>query len=196
MQQYIDIYYKTFKSLNPKMTDEEWAYFERGLVIKTFEKHDYFIEAYRRNQFLGFVISGLIRGFYLNNSAEDITTAFIKEYEWVTDYPSLLVNNPSRYNFQCLEPSTVIIVNFEHIKKGYDSFPGFERNGRLVAEEVLKQQQKRIESFQFDSAEQRYQEFVRDNPTLFNRISLTHLSSYLGIERPSLSRIRKRLLGL
>jgi CRP/FNR family transcriptional regulator len=108
----------------------------------------------------------------------------------------LLQHKPSRYLFQCLEVSIIISLPFAHIQKGYELFPGFERNGRLIAEEVLMQQQKRIESFQFDSAEQRYLDFVKDYPQLFNRISLTHLSSYLGIERPSLSRIRKKLAGL
>lgn len=121
---------------------------------------------------------------------------FVKENEWATDYPSLLMHRPSRYNFQCLEPTTIITVPYAHIQQGYDRFAGFERNGRLIAEEVLKAQQQRIESFQFDNAEQRYLDFVKHNPSLFNRISLTHLSSYLGIERPSLSRIRKKIAGL
>jgi hypothetical protein len=34
---------------------------------------------------------------------------------------------------------------------------------------------------------------MKENPALMQRISLTHLSASLGIERPSLSRIRKRL---
>jgi hypothetical protein len=63
----------------------------------------------------------------------------------------------------------------------------------LIAEEVLMSQQKRIESFLFDNAETRYLDFVRENPDVFNRISLSHLSSYLGIERQSLTRIRKKL---
>jgi hypothetical protein len=62
-----------------------------------------------------------------------------------------------------------------------------------VAEEVVVMQQSRIESFLFENAEQRYLNFISSNPNLFNRISLTYLSSYLGIERQSLSRIRKSL---
>ncbi|WP_299289348.1 Crp/Fnr family transcriptional regulator [uncultured Mucilaginibacter sp.] len=196
MQTSIQIYYQTFKTLNPKMTEEEWAYFESGLTVREFKARDYFIEANKKNQLLGFVTSGLIRGFYMGHLGEDITTTFIKEYEFVTDYPSLLSHKPSRYNFQCLEPATIITIDFNHIRSGYNQFPGFERNGRLIAEEILKGQQKRIESFQFDSAETRYLDFVKENPQLFNRISLTHLSSYLGIERPSLSRIRKKIVGL
>jgi DNA-binding MarR family transcriptional regulator len=68
-----------------------------------------------------------------------------------------------------------------------------ERYGRLVAEEVLKFQQKRIESFLFETAEQRYLNFVKEQPELLSRVSLSHLSSYLGIERQTLTRIRKKL---
>jgi DNA-binding MurR/RpiR family transcriptional regulator len=57
----------------------------------------------------------------------------------------------------------------------------------------LKIQQKRIEGFLFDNAETRYLDFIEENPDLFNRVSLSYLASYLGIERQSLTRIRKKL---
>lgn len=196
MQSDVQLYHQAIKLLNPKGTQEEWDYFESGFVIEQYKPRAYFIEADKKHHRLGFVTSGLVRGYYLNDLGEDITTTFAAEGGWATDYPSLLLHKPSRYNFQCLEPTTIISVSFDHIQKGYDLFVGFERNGRLIAEEALKQQQKRIESFQFASAEQRYLDFVNEHPQLFNRISLTHLSSYLGIERPSLSRIRKKLAGL
>jgi hypothetical protein len=68
-----------------------------------------------------------------------------------------------------------------------------EKYGRLIAQEILKDQQKRIESFLFENAEQRYINFVKENPNLNNRVSISYLSTYLGIERPSLSRIRKKI---
>lgn len=196
MRDNFDYFRQVILHLNPAITTQEWDYFQQGLTTHSLIPKTFFIEANKPNQLLGFVTSGLIRGYYLNEAGEEITTTFVKEAEWVTDYPSLLLDRPSRYNFQCLEPTTLITVSYGHIQKGYDQFMGFERNGRLIAEAILKQQQRRIESFQFDSAEQRYLDFVRENPDLFNRISLTHLSSYLGIERPSLSRIRRKLVGL
>jgi hypothetical protein len=77
--------------------------------------------------------------------------------------------------------------------KSFSKFPSLEKYGRLIAEEVLKTQQKRIESFLFENAEQRYRNFIKESPNLSNRVSLSYLSSYLGIERPSLSRIRKKI---
>jgi CRP-like cAMP-binding protein len=75
----------------------------------------------------------------------------------------------------------------------YQQSPKFERYGRLIAEEILKRQQTRIESFIFQTAEERYLDFMKQHPALFNRISLSHLCSYLGIERQSLTRIRQKL---
>jgi len=196
MDQDVSMFHRAIRQLNPAVTDDEWAYFQSGFTRHTFAPKAFFIEAGMSNHQLGFVTSGLIRGYYINDKGEDITTLFVSENGWATDYPSLLMGKPSRYNYQCLEPTTLITVSYNHIRAGYDRYVGFERNGRLIAEAVLMQQQRRIESFQFDSAEQRYLAFIRENPTLFNRISLTHLSSYLGIERPSLSRIRRKLVGL
>ena len=196
MEDAIHQYYHAIHQLNPAVTTDEWAYFQRGFTFHTLKSKAFFIEAGKSNHQLGFITSGLIRGYYLNEQGEDITTLFVSEKGWATDYPSLLMHRPSRYNFQCLEPTTLIAVSYEHIRAGYDRYVGFERNGRLIAETVLMEQQRRIESFQFDSAEQRYLDFIKSNPSLFNRISLTHLSSYLGIERPSLSRIRRKIAGL
>lgn len=188
--------HQAIMQLNPAVTAEEWAYFQAGLSVHTVKPRLFFIEAGKRNHQLGFINSGLIRGYYINDAGEEITTTFSTENQWITDYPSMLIGKPSRYNYQCLEPTTLLAVSYAHIRAGYDRYVGFERNGRLIAELILTQQQLRIESFQFETAEQRYLDFIGQNPDLFNRISLTHLSSYLGIERPSLSRIRRKLVGL
>ncbi len=94
---------------------------------------------------------------------------------------------------ECLEPCIIIALKYKDIQEGYDKFKSNERYGRLIAEKVLTIQTDRVESFLFETAEERYLNFIKDHPGLINRISLTHLSSYLGIERQSLSRIRSKI---
>jgi len=36
---------------------------------------------------------------------------------------------------------------------------------------------------------------MKQHPDIFNKVPLYHLASYLGIQAPSLSRIRKRMVG-
>ncbi|MGF7080281.1 Crp/Fnr family transcriptional regulator [Mucilaginibacter sp. UYCu711] len=195
MRKEFEIYREIITRLNPSITYEEWDYFQSALIVQIFNSGDFFIESGKRNHQLGFLTKGLLRAYYINDQGADITIRFVKEQEFATDYLSLITQKPSRYYFQCLEPTIIITIPYSYIQNGYKMYPIFERTGRLIAEETLKKQQQRIESFQFDNAEQRYIDFVRQNPDLFNRISLTHLSSYLGIERPSLSRIRKKIAG-
>ncbi|WP_431214526.1 Crp/Fnr family transcriptional regulator [Puia sp. P3] len=53
--------------------------------------------------------------------------------------------------------------------------------------------QERIYSLISSSAEQRYLEFQRTYPKVFNKVPLHMVASYLGISRETLSRLRKRL---
>lgn len=78
------------------------------------------------------------------------------------------------------------------MQDSYSKFFTMERYGLLIAEEVLKQHQKRIESFLFEDEEERYLDFIKTFPNLYCRISISALSTYLGIERQSLIRIRKK----
>ncbi|MEM1220754.1 MAG: Crp/Fnr family transcriptional regulator, partial [Bacteroidota bacterium] len=76
-------------------------------------------------------------------------------------YYSFIRQVPSFHTIQSLEPSIVATLSYQDIQTAYQTFPRFERYGRLIAEEVLVAQAKRIESFLFKTAEQRYLDFMR-----------------------------------
>jgi len=186
-------YLESVKAICPKITKEELAFYETILTITTLKSKEFYFYANEAPNHIGFIYQGLIRAYYIDNQGNEKTTHFVKENEYATDYPAFLTQTPSKFAFQCLEPCIIINLSYQNMQSGYEKYPIWERYGRLMAEEVLKFQQSRIESFLFENAEERYLRFISQNPTLFNRVSLSHLSSCLGIERPSLSRIRKKL---
>jgi CRP/FNR family transcriptional regulator, anaerobic regulatory protein len=193
MQNAIAEYLKSVKSLCPKVTADELQYLESGLTITALKSRQIYIKANVIQQEIGFVFSGLLRAYYIDHQGNEISVNFIRENRYATHYAAFITQTPGKYYFKCIEPSVIVSVSYQHIQEGYERFPIFERYGRLVAEEVLKVQQKRIESFLFDNAETRYLDFIRENPDLYHRVSLSYLASYLGIERQSLTRIRKKL---
>lgn len=182
-----------FRRLVPHLSDAAWASVQPHLRLLQYPRRAHCLDLGQYQHDLLFVQQGLVRGYYLNDKGEAITVRFAAENSYVVHYSAMLQGQPTRYAFQCLEPTTLIALPHTVIQAGYDAFQDFERLGRRIAEQVLIAQQRRIEQFQFDDAEARYLAFVQDHPQLFNRVSLTHLSSYLGIQRPSLSRIRQRL---
>jgi len=189
----INTYLNSVKVLCPKVTTVELDYLTSGLTVSDLKPKHFYIHANTIQKKIGFVFSGLLRTFYIDNNGNQISVNFVRENRYVTHYPAFITQTPSKYYFQCIEPTIVVNLAYNHIQEGYDRFPILERYGRLVAEEALKIQHRRIESFLFDNAETRYLDFIEENPDLFNRVSLSYLSSYLGIERQSLTRIRKKL---
>ncbi|NHN24055.1 Crp/Fnr family transcriptional regulator [Flavobacterium jejuense] len=188
-KQYIASYLKLF----PHSSLEELEILRTQLIIKEFDKKDFFFSSGEIQRNMGYVCEGLLRRYYINEKGNKITTGFVRENQYATDYPAFIRQKPTKYFMECLEPSIIIELSYENIQEGYKKFKNNEKYGRLTAEYVLTVQTDRVESFLFENAEQRYLNFIDRNPDLINRISLTHLSSYLGIERQSLSRIRNKI---
>jgi len=193
LKEAITTYLNSVKSLCPKFTDEELEYFRRGLSITELQPKHFYIHANALQHEIGFVYQGLLRAFYVDEKGNEITVNFVRENRYATHYTAFISRAPSKYYFQCIEPTILVNLSYNYIQAGYDKYPNIERYGRLVAEAVLKFQQKRIESFLFETAEERYLDFIKDNPDLINRVSISHLSSSLRIERQTLTRIRKKL---
>ncbi|MEI9810251.1 MAG: Crp/Fnr family transcriptional regulator [Bacteroidota bacterium] len=193
MESGIDTILKSVKTICPGLTETELSHFCSILSFKELKRKEVFLQSGKLQKALGFIVEGLVRSSYVDNNGNEITVGFYYEGDYATHYPAFITRKPSQYTIQCLEPTSFVCLTYDDIQTMYQKFPAFERYGRLVTEEILKQQQARIESFIFQSAEQRYTNFVKDHPTLFNRISLSHLCSYLGIERQTLTRIRQKL---
>jgi CRP/FNR family transcriptional regulator len=188
-----EAFVKSVKSICPSLTDKELEYLTEGMTVSELKSRHFYIHANTIQKQIGFINSGLIRSFYTDSDGNEITVNFIRENSYATHYSAFITQSASRYNFQCIEPTVILNLSYQHIQEGYQKFHNLERYGRLIAEEVLKLQQKRIESFLFSTAEERYLDFIDSNPDLFNRVSLSHLSTYLGIERQTLTRIRQKL---
>jgi CRP-like cAMP-binding protein len=194
MKESIATFLNSVSALCPRVTKDELNYLQSELTITELKSKHFYIHANTIQKEIGFVFSGLLRAFYIDKDGNEISVSFTNEGKYATHYAAFITQTPSKYYFQCIEPSILINLPYAHIQEGYNKFPNLERYGRLISEEVLKMQQKRIESFLFENAEIRYLEFVKENPDLFNRVSLSHLASFLGIERQSLTRIRKKLI--
>ncbi|GGD52880.1 cAMP-binding protein [Emticicia aquatilis] len=193
MQSAIEIFLDSVKEICPDISDEYLLYFASKVSVQELNKKEYFVHADKVQKSIGFITKGLVRAYFIDPDGDEKTVGFYAEGDYATHYPAFIAQKPSRYFIQCLEPTSLICLSFENQQLLYKYSPFFERYGRIVAEEVLKAQQNRIESFIFETPEERYLNFMQSNSALFNRISLSHLCSFLGIERQSLTRIRQRI---
>ncbi|MFC5046150.1 Crp/Fnr family transcriptional regulator [Aquimarina hainanensis] len=193
MQEEFDQYIVSFLQSFPDLNSEELAFMRSYLTVETYAKKAFLFKCGEVQKEIGFVCKGLLRRYYINEKGNKITTGFVNENKYATDYPAFIRQQPSKYYIECLEPSIIIKLPYEKIQEGYRKFKRSEMYGRLIAEYVLTVQTDRVESFLFKNAEERYLDFIAQNQDIINRISLSHLASHLGIERQSLSRIRSKI---
>jgi len=193
MQPETELFLKSVQAVCPDLPDLELSLFASKLSVETLNKKDFFLREGTVQKAIGFITTGLVRSFFTDHDGNEITVGFYAEGDYATHYPAFLSRSPSKYAIQCLEPTTFVCFSREAMQELYRLSPKFERYGRLVAEAILKRQQARIESHIFQTAEERYLDFIQQYSGLFNRVSLSHLCSYLGIERQSLTRIRQKL---
>lgn len=186
---------QNFNTQIRKITDfsaEECDLFIPHLRKKTLEKGDYLLKEGEGVNEIGFVQSGALRFFYLSDGKE-INNHFFLENDYAVSYLDFLRGTKSRYYIQALEPCELYTFDSEALKLAYDRSKNWERFGRIIAESAYAIATNRFESFLFLSAKERYLHMQEDYPRFLQRIPLYHLASYLGIERESLSRIRKEL---
>ena len=195
MENVIQLYLNSYKKINPKLTNEELDFVKSNISILKLKKKQILIRENEIQYSIAFIYSGLVRSYFINENGKEINNSFFSENEFVTDYLSFIKQQKTKYTFECLEDCTLISIPFETVETAYDKYKNFANFGRKIAEWALENRTKKYESFLYETAEERYLRFIDENKSILNRISLSHLASYLGIERQSLSRIRSRILS-
>lgn len=136
-----------------------------------------------------FIVQGSARAFYIKDSKE-ITDWFAFENDFICSINSFFLNIPSPHFIEVLEPSTFLEISRENANFLSDKYKEFDRLGKVVVTKTMLQLQQRIVSIQFETAQQKYENILRIRPDITQRLSLTHIASYLGITLETLSRIR------
>ena len=174
----------------PKAELLELIHRSKTLIIN---KDDYFLREGDIPRRIGFVRSGILRLYYIDNTGKDVTKHFCPEHTLAISYSGFIQQKPSRFFIQALEKTKLITID----KDTYDYL--LKRNicwqitARKLAEIVFILKERREAELLLDDAQKRYFQFLKDYPNLINRIKHYYISSYLGITPESLSRIRAQL---
>ena len=141
-----------------------------------------------------FVVSGLLRFYYLDENGAESNKAFVAENEFAGPLASAALDLPVIYGIQTLETSTLLIARYSDFSSLFDEHPAYDRLGRKFAELLLVRKELRMRSLLQKKAADRYVEFCEQYPDLLQRVPQYHIASYLGITEVSLSRLRRSMM--
>jgi CRP-like cAMP-binding protein len=179
----------TFQRILP-LPEDVWQDLAGLLTIKDFRQGAFLIREGQVENYLYFLNQGATRNYFLKDGKE-YTVDFAFSGDFVTAYYSYITREPSPIFIELLEDAETVVIERNALNAHYDRFPQAERIGRLIAEHQYAKRLRREMDLLSLTAEERYGQLLAKNPALVGSLSVKHLSSYLGIQPESLSRIRK-----
>ena len=97
-------------------------------------------------------------------------------------------------NLQAMENSSIFLIHKQDLFKLYAECNKYETFGRLMAEQVALRATEIAMSLSSEKPEERFQNLIKKQPNLFQRVPQKYIANFLGISPESLSRIRNRIL--
>lgn len=137
-----------------------------------------------------YLLSGSIRGFYLDMDGNDVTHLFIFE-NGILSLDFLTTDKPHLCSFEALEDCTALSLNTQYLKEHMKTDAKMLWIYVNILEKALKHKNIREISLISKTATERYLDLKQMYPNIENRVNLSHIASYLGINAASLSRIRR-----
>ena len=134
---------------------------------------------------------GCLRLFF-NNEGRDITFQFFFEGDFVASFDSLYQRTPSLFSLESIEPAELSVMKREDFFRSLGQKPALRQ---IYEEKIIERfhvYQRLFLSRIKNTPQQRYEELLKEHPSIIQRIPQHYIASYLGITSVSLSRIRNR----
>jgi len=154
-----------------------------------FSKNHLLTRAGVKDHSVYFIEKGCTRTFFLIDGKE-VTNWFSEEGDITFSSNSLYHAAAGNDYVEVLEDSLIYSISIDKLNTLYSTNLEIANWSRVLHQEVLlKMQNLRIDRLSL-SAKDRYEKFFSENATLFNRVNLGHISSYLGMTQQHLSSLR------
>ena len=171
------------------LSEDEKMALSNILVRKTVAKHDLVVQKGQICKYMVYVCQGLLRQYYFKGERE-ITEHFTSEGNIAYCIESIFKKAPSHLMMEALEDSELCLIPYASLVELTYSYKGISEWLSLFFENNLILHQVKADSWRFESASERYERFLKDNPTVANRASVNDVASYLLMSPESLSRVR------
>ncbi|TCD28618.1 Crp/Fnr family transcriptional regulator [Pedobacter psychrodurus] len=182
-------YLLQFGNLNKQQTD----FIMSKAKMLELAKEEYFSEAGKIPNHVGYLLDGVVRFCYYNNKGEEITHHFIDENNFVSDQQKFEAQVVASEYIQAVTDCRLIVFSKKDWDEIENTIVGWSAITGLILKNCLLKTIERRSPLISEDATTRYLSFFEYFPALVNRIPLSYIASYLGITQQSLSRIRKKL---
>jgi CRP-like cAMP-binding protein len=177
---------------NAGLTDEELRRVEGVTVAKKLRKRQYLLQEGDISHYNCFVAKGCLRLYRVGKDGTEHILKFAIENWWISDYESYNSGRPSKGTIDALEDSELLLIKKEDFMTLVEDIPNFQKLVNKLETKSFDVSQNRILSNISDTAEEKYDRFIRAYPEFHARVPLHMIASFLGVSRETLTRVRQK----
>lgn len=195
MKQYTDIGKQLKDTFDPYINVEQklWDAFADKLTLRKFKKNEIIKNADQIEHYINFISAGSV-GNFISCKGTDTCISLSVANNFSSDYYSFLNQKPSVIYSMALETNELLSLTHKDLSELYSRSAMGIWIGKAIAEQLfIQRQQVQIDLLTL-TAEERYLKLLSEKPEIFQKVSLKHIASYIGVTAESLSRLRKNIL--
>lgn len=139
-----------------------------------------------------FINSGCIRTYFITKQGHEKTRYLMIEPSIGTALTSFISQKPSFEFIDALEKTELLVINRKDFYRLVDEIPQWKNFYLKIMEMAYSFQNRKIESLVTLSAKERYNQLIKENPKVVQRLSNKIIASYLDIKQETLSRLKSK----
>lgn len=185
---YLEHLKKVVDAVHP-LKQEEWQEFALIWQPVQYKRKTVLTAAGEVERHLYFVLDGVQRAFYIDESHPEATVVFTYPYSFSGIVDSFLTKMPSKYFLETLTSSSMLRTSHQQVQALMDKYHNFERWIRLSTSFALMGVIERQIELTCFSAEEKFKTLLRRSPHVLQLIPHKYLASYLGIDASTFSKL-------
>jgi len=183
-------YLKKFSSA--PLSEEEKALIRRVFVPSRLRKRQFLLQAGSHCKNFAFIVKGAMRMYSVDEKGIEHILRLGIENWWMGDRESFTTHKPSLYHIDAWEHCELLYITFEGTIELQNNVPAFSEMKLQLDERNQIANDWRLTSAMSTTADKRYTDFIERYPEFVKRFPQHVIASYLGVNKDTLSRVKRQ----
>jgi CRP-like cAMP-binding protein len=184
----VDRLKKLIDSVHP-LPEDVWDEFAQPWKPFSAKRKELITTAGSREKYLYFVTYGVQRVYYLDEQNREATLVFTYPPSFGGVLDSIMLQQPSRYNYETLTPSTFLRMPVEELHRLMQKYQTLEVLIRKGLSQTLSGVLERMAEIQCYSSEEKFRKLLQRSPHILQLVPHKYLANYLGIDPTNFSKL-------
>lgn len=176
-----------------KLTEEEFELMLSHFRLELIPRGSFYLKAGNISKHKAYINKGCTRTFTVDEKEREHIMFFSFEDWWIADFESYYTQQPAKQFIQAMEDCELLCISKCDLDKLEEQIPKLRLFFQEKKQKMIFATMNNLREVKSLTPEERYLNLVKKHPHIFQRIPLQYIASYLDIEPPSLSRLRRRI---